>query len=98
MSDAIADERLIAYAQLIVDAHTGRVVEEAKLLVRLVGPRRAAMVPDDFLPQVRRFGLMPTIDRFMVARGIELARVRQVAVNLSAQSINDAATIAVITE
>ena len=32
------------------------------------------MVPDDFLPQARRFGLMPTIDRFMVARGIELAR------------------------
>ena len=28
------------------------------------------MVPDDFLPQVRRFGLMPTIDRVHGA-GIE---------------------------
>ena len=26
------------------------------------------MVPDEFLPQARRFGMMATIDRFMVAR------------------------------
>ena len=98
LSDAIADGRLIAYAQPIVDAHTGRVVEE-ELLVRLVGRDGGVMVPDDFLPQARRFGLMPTIDRFMVARGIELARAgRRVAVNLSAQSINDAATVSTIVE
>jgi len=33
--------------------------------------------------------MMSTVDRFMVARGIELARAgRHVAVNLSADSIN----------
>lgn len=43
--------------------------------------------------------MMPTIDRFMVARAIELSRAgRRVAVNLSAASINDAATILAITE
>ncbi len=98
LSDAIADGRLIAYAQPIVDAHTGRVVEE-ELLVRLVGLDGQVMVPDEFLPKARRFGLMPTIDRFMVARGIELARAgRRVAVNLSAHSINDATTLAAIIE
>lgn len=57
------------------------------------------MVPTEFLPQARRFGMMPTIDRFMVARAIELSRAgRRVAVNLSAASINDAATILAITE
>ena len=37
MSRAITDGRLVVYAQPIVDARTGRVVEE-ELLVRMVGP------------------------------------------------------------
>ncbi len=42
---------------------------------------------------------MPTIDKFMVARGIELAQAgRHVAVNLSADSINDPDTITAILE
>lgn len=92
LSRAIADGRLVAYAQPIVDARTGEVVGE-ELLVRMAGVDGSVMVPDDFLPQARRFGLMPTIDRFMVARGIELAKAgRRVAVNLSGDSINDTAT------
>ena len=95
---AITDGHLVVYAQPIVDAHTGQLVEE-ELLVRIVRPDGRVMVPDDFLPQARRFGMMPTIDRFMVARGVELGRAgRRVAVNLSAASINDAATIAAIIE
>jgi PAS domain S-box-containing protein len=98
ISEAITDGRLIAYAQPIVDAVTGEVVEE-ELLVRIVGPDGQVMVPEDFLPQARRFGTMAIIDRFMVARGIALARAgRRVAVNLSASSINDPATIAAIIE
>ncbi len=98
LSDAIADGRLVAYAQPIVDVHTGQLVEE-ELLVRMVGLDGQVMVPDDFLPKARRFGLMPTIDRFMVARGIELAQAgRRVAVNLSAHSINDGTTTSAIIE
>lgn len=96
LSSAIADERLVAYAQPIVDARTGRVVEE-ELLIRVVGSDGRMAVPDDFLPQAQRFGLMPTIDRFMLARAIELARAgRRVAVNLSADSVNDAPTVSAI--
>ena len=98
LSGAIADGRLVAYAQPIVDARTGRLVEE-ELLVRMVRPDGQVMVPDAFLPQARRFGMMPTIDWFMLARAIELARAgRRVAVNLSAASINDAAAISAIIE
>lgn len=97
LSRAITDGRLVAYAQPIVDARTGDVVEE-ELLVRIVGPA-GLMVPDEFLPQARRFGMMATIDRFMLARAIELARAgRRVAVNISADSINDAATMSAIIE
>lgn len=96
LTGAIADGRLVAYAQPIVDARTGQVVEE-ELLARIVRSDGQVMVPEDFLPQARRFGLMPAIDRFMVARAIELARVgRRVAVNLGADSINDTATISAI--
>ncbi len=90
--------RMVAYAQPIVDARTGRLVEE-ELLVRIVGSDGQVMVPDEFLPQAQRFGMMPTIDRFMVTRAIELSRAgRHVAVNLSAASINEAATISAIIE
>ena len=93
---AITDGRLVVYAQPIVDARTGRVVEE-ELLVRMVQPGGELTTPGGFLPQAQRFGMMSTVDRFMVARGIELARAgRHVAVNLSADSINDPATIAAI--
>jgi EAL domain-containing protein (putative c-di-GMP-specific phosphodiesterase class I) len=64
-----------------------------------VGPDGQVMVPEDFLPQARRFGTMAIIDRFMVARGIGLARAgRRVAMNLSADSINNATTIGAIIE
>ncbi|MCB0940537.1 MAG: PAS domain S-box protein [Mycobacterium sp.] len=98
LSSAIADGRLVAYAQPIVDARSGEVVEE-ELLVRMVGIDGQVMVPDEFLPQARRFGMMPTIDRFMLTRAIELARAgRRVDVNISAASINDAATMSAIVE
>lgn len=93
LSQAINDGRLLVYTQPIADARTGQLVEE-ELLVRLNGPSGELIAPGDFLPQARRFGLMPTIDRFMVARGIELARAgRHVAVNISADSIGDPETI-----
>ena len=98
LSRAIREGRLVPYAQPIVEARTGRVVEE-ELLVRMVTVDGQVVLPDDFLPQARRFGLMPSIDRFMVTRGIELARDgRHVAVNLSADSINDRASISAIIE
>lgn len=98
MSRAMTEGRLVVYAQPIVDARTGRVVEE-ELLVRLVEPHGELTTPGGFLPQAQRFGMMPSVDRFMVARGLELARAGQcVAVNLSADSINDRATVAAITD
>ena len=46
--------------------------------------------PASFLPTAERFGLMAEIDRFVVGRGIELARGgRAVAVNISGPSLTD---------
>ncbi len=98
ISRAIGDGRLVVFAQPIVNARTGQLVEE-ELLVRMIGPDGELISPDGFLPQAQRFGLMSTIDKFMVASGIELARAgRHVAVNLSASSISDPETVEAITE
>lgn len=98
ISRAINDGRLLVFAQPIVDAATGQVVEE-ELLVRMAGPDGELISPDRFLPEAIRFGMMPTIDRFMVTQAIELARAgRNVAVNLSANSINNPATLAEIVD
>lgn len=86
---AITEGRLLVYAQPIVDARTHELAEE-ELLVRMVGPEGELIAPGEFLPQAQRFGLMPVIDRFMVARALEMvAAGRSVAVNLSADSISD---------
>ena len=72
------------FAQPIVDAATGQVVD-VLILVRTgwPGPDGELISPDRFLLEAIRFGMMPTIDRFMVTQAIELARAgRNVAVNL----------------
>ncbi len=48
------------------------------------------MLPDEFLPQAERFGLMHVIDSFMVGHAIDLAVAgRTISVNLSAHSLQD---------
>lgn len=98
LSRALSEGRVVVYTQPIVEAGTGQMVEE-ELLVRLVDADGRVLTPVEFLPQAHRFGMMPIIDRFMVAQAIELAQSgRRVAVNLSADSINHTATMAAITE
>jgi PAS domain S-box-containing protein len=90
---AVNEDRLLVYAQPIIDLSSGAVVQE-ELLVRMQGARGSEDVipPGDFLPQAERFGLVGEIDRFMVHRGIELAaQGRSVQINLSGRSIGDQA-------
>ncbi len=96
---AIADGRLLVYSQPIVDIATRETVEE-ELLVRLRDTdTEQILTPDEFLPQCERHGLMPAIDRYMVARAIELARSgRHVCVNITGQTIGDTTAIGEILE
>jgi PAS domain S-box-containing protein len=87
---AIADERLVAYRQPIVDWRDGEVVHE-ELLARLRGPNNGHVFEaHEFLPEAERTGAIGTIDRWMTMRGLELAEEgRSVAINLSTRSIAD---------
>jgi EAL domain-containing protein (putative c-di-GMP-specific phosphodiesterase class I) len=86
---ALADDRLRTDSQPIVSAATGDKAAE-ELLVRLVTENGELLYPDEFLPASERHGLMPKIDRFVIARAAELAAAgRFVHVNLSATTIAD---------
>jgi PAS domain S-box-containing protein len=87
---AIAEERLLAYHQPIVDWREGQVVHE-ELLARLRGRQNGHVLEArDFLPDAERAGAIGMIDRWMTMHGLELAeRGRSVAINLSMRSISD---------
>lgn len=96
---AIIDGRLMVYSQPIVDIATRQTVDE-ELLVRLrLVETEEILPPNQFLPQCERHGLMPLIDRYMVGRAIDLARIgRHVSVNISADTIGDESTRSEILE
>lgn len=89
ISRAVNEGRLLVYRQPIIDLKTGGRCQE-ELLVRMNGGHGPGdiVLPGEFLPQAERFGLMPTIDRFMLRAGIRLAEAgRVVSINLSPSSI-----------
>ncbi len=95
ISAAISDGRLLVYSQPIVDVGTREVTEE-ELLVRLGDAATGKICPpSEFLPQCEQNHLLPMIDRYMVGRAIDLAAGgRHVCVNITGQTIGDAAAIA----
>ena len=92
LEEAIAEERLLAYSQPILDWRSGRVVHE-ELLARLRGRGKGhVFAAHEFLPEAERTGAIATIDRWMTMLGLELARHgRNVSINLSARSIGNSA-------
>ena len=88
---ALAEDRLVAYAQPIAEQASGRIVQE-ELLVRMLadGDPEGVLSPREFVPLAERSGLIVAIDRWMTDRAIELAASgRPAEVNLSAVSICD---------
>jgi PAS domain S-box-containing protein len=87
---AMADDRLVAYAQPIVQRSGSVVQEELLVRMRADGAVDGVLNPHEFLPLAERSGLIITIDRWMSQRAIELAATgRPAEVNLSAVSICD---------
>ena len=87
IESAMAEGRLLAYAQPVVDLATGDHTK-CELLVRM-REDDAILPPSAFLPAAERFGLIRAIDVWMVRRAIELAGDLAPGVNLSAISMCD---------
>jgi EAL domain-containing protein (putative c-di-GMP-specific phosphodiesterase class I) len=89
VEDALAQERLLLYAQPIVDLQTLEVVQR-ELLLRVREPDGSIVGPGTFLPVAEQCGLIGDIDRWVIQRGAELAATGcPVQVNVSARSISD---------
>jgi diguanylate cyclase (GGDEF)-like protein len=92
--EAIAQQRIVVYAQPIFDLHNQCVARE-ELLVRMLDDDGDVIPPSSFLPTAERLGLVAEIDRMVLATAIELAgRSRPIAVNISGASLCDPRLIA----
>jgi diguanylate cyclase (GGDEF)-like protein len=85
--EAIDQRRILVYAQPILDLRTHCVARE-ELLVRMLDDNDDVIPPSSFLPTAERLGLIPEIDRLVLAKAVELAgRSRPISVNVSGASL-----------
>jgi PAS domain S-box-containing protein len=85
--DALDEDRLVLYAQPIIDVHS-REVDAHELLLRMIDRDGAVIAPIRFLPAAEQFGLIEEIDRWVLGQAIKLAgRGIKVHFNISGKSL-----------
>jgi diguanylate cyclase (GGDEF)-like protein len=95
---ALSEDRLTLFSQPIVDVRS-QAITRHELLIRAFDEAGQLLMPQAFLPAAERFGLMPAIDRWVLARGLALASEGlRVSINLSAQSLTDITPLAALVE
>jgi predicted signal transduction protein with EAL and GGDEF domain len=70
--DALDEDRLVLYAQPIVDLMTGQTVQH-ELLLRMRGENGEIIAPGEFLPAAERYGLISEIDRWVIRQAVQIA-------------------------
>jgi PAS domain S-box-containing protein len=87
--DALDEDRLVLYAQPIIELATGNTVYH-ELLVRMVTPGGDVIAPGAFLPVAEEHGLIREIDRRVFDTAVRHAGAgHPVAINVSADSISE---------
>lgn len=87
---AVMDDRLLLFAQPIVDLATGAVAS-CELLIRMrsADDPSHVLLPEEFLPSAELFGLIQDIDVWVIRQALRLAPAQRLAVNLSAVTLGD---------
>lgn len=92
---ALDEDRLVLYAQPVVETTTGATTQH-ELLVRMLEPDGSMVEPGRFLPIAERYGLIREIDRWVVTNAIAMlgeqhaiGRSPVVEINLSGHSLSD---------
>ncbi len=95
LRSCLREDRLVLHMQPIVELRTGQVARW-EALVRMPAPDGTLLQPASFLPIAERFGLARDIDRWVLARAVDLVRDYErrgervvVAVNLSSVWLAD---------
>jgi diguanylate cyclase (GGDEF)-like protein/PAS domain S-box-containing protein len=91
IQDALDRDRFVLHLQPILELATGQ-IKHGELLLRMKGERGKLIAPGAFLPAAERFGLIHAIDRWVVARAIQviaesMGPIPQVGINLSGESV-----------
>jgi EAL domain-containing protein (putative c-di-GMP-specific phosphodiesterase class I) len=92
IESALRERRLRAFAQPVVELASGRRVwHELLVRMRSSDKKRTLMSPSSFLPAAERFGLVQSIDIWMVGEALRLASALAPEVNISAVTLCDLA-------
>ena len=92
--DALDEDRLVMYAQPIIDVHTREVVSH-ELLLRMLDRHGAIIAPGLFLPAAERYGLIGEVDLWVVEQAAGYAaRGWPVSFNLSGDSLGHSEVVA----
>jgi diguanylate cyclase (GGDEF)-like protein/PAS domain S-box-containing protein len=100
LQKALEEDRFVLYAQDIVEikAPRGRVTHR-ELLLRMLDEHGEIVMPMAFIPAAERYGLMPSIDRWVIRNALAIISRQRVdgrndladicSINLSGASIGD---------
>jgi EAL domain-containing protein (putative c-di-GMP-specific phosphodiesterase class I) len=93
LSQAIERNELVLYAQPILDLSGPQRFPIAEVLVRLKAEETALLPPGEFLPAFEYYGMMPALDRWVVAATVrrlaEGSRVPRFSINVSGHTVHD---------
>jgi len=103
---AFEENRFQLYYQKIIPLHPDRHPEYREILLRLIDESGQLVPPMAFIPAAERYGLMPSIDRWVVRNLFAWMKVHQhqlpeniyYSINLSGQSLGDDAFVSFIEE
>jgi diguanylate cyclase (GGDEF)-like protein len=99
LRSAIAEDRLELNAQLIVPLGGSGGAPHFEILLRMIAENGEIVGPDHFMSAANRYQLMPTLDRWVIGRAIEMLKPHAqllttspvvFSINFSGQSLQDA--------
>jgi PAS domain S-box-containing protein len=94
--DALDEDRLVLYAQPIIDVHTREVIMH-ELLLRMVSRDGSIISPGRFLPAAEQYDLIEDIDCWVLTQAIEhAARGLKVHFNISGKTLGSRRLINVL--
>ncbi len=97
LSSALSEDRFRLYCQPIMHG-SDRAVDPLmyEILLRLVDRKGNIVLPGDFIASAERYGFMPSVDRWVVERTLQIVAPRidflsgaPLALNISGTSLND---------
>lgn len=102
LQKALTEDRFVLYAQRIASIQeNGGGFESVEVLIRLLDDNGKIVAPMAFIPAAERYGLMPSIDRWVISKALQMhagfarqyKQPARFSINLSGASMADASLV-----